>query len=225
MGVPSGGPKTIAVDLTDKFLSASREVRIVTNMSIFWDEAFLLENTATPAVHLTRLNPDNADLHFRGFSKTLIDANHNQPEQFVYADVSALSTWNPVAGLYTRYGEVTDLMTKIDDRMVVMGSGDEIRLNFPAARLPVLPNGWTRDYLLLVDGWSKDADANTAFGNAVQPLPYHGMTQYPYKKHEGYPQDLEHLQYVHEYLTRPALRLIRPLSQAAEQREEAAARP
>lgn len=225
MGVPSGGPKTIAVDLTDKFLSASREVRIVTNMSIFWDEAFLLENTATPPVHLTRLNPDSADLHFRGFSKTLIDANHNQPEQFVYSDVSALSTWNPVAGLYTRYGEVTDLMTKIDDRMVVMGSGDEIRLNFSAARLPVLPKGWMRDYLLLVDGWSKDADANTAFGDAVQPLPYHGMTQYPYKKHEGYPQDAEHVQYVHEYLTRPALRLIRPLSQAAERRDEAAARP
>ncbi len=225
MGVPSGGPKTIAVDLTDKFLSASREVRIVTNMSIFWDEAFLLENTQAPSVHLTRINAENADLHFRGFSKTLIDPTHGQPEQFVYADVSALSTWNPVAGLYTRYGEVTDLMSKVDDRMVVMGSGDEIRLNFSASQLPPLPKGWTRDYLLLVDGWSKDADANTAFSDSVQPLPYHGMTQYPYKKNEHYPRDAEHVQYVHDYLTRPALRLIRPLSQAAQRREEASSRP
>jgi len=120
---------------------------------------------------------------------------------------------------------VTDLMTKIDDRMVVMGSGDEIRLNFSAARLPVLPKGWTRDYLLLVDGWSKDADANTAFSDRVQPLPYHAMSQYPYKKNERYPQDAVHLQYVHDYLTRPALRLIRPLSQAAQRRDEASSHP
>jgi hypothetical protein len=221
MGVPSGGPKTIAVDLTGKFLSASREVRIVTNMSIFWDEAFLLENTQTPPVHLTRINVESADLRFRGFSRTIIDPKHGQPEQFVYADVMPISTWNPVEGFYTRYGNVEALMNKVDDRMVVMGSGDEIRLTFSASRLPALPQGWTRDYLLLVDGWSKDADANTAFNDRVQPLPYHAMTQYPYKKGEHYPQDPEHVQYVHDYLTRPALRLIRPLSQAAQRQEPA----
>jgi len=221
MGVPSGGPKTIAVDLTGKFLSASREVRIVTNMSIFWDEAFLLENTEAPPVHLTRINAESADLHFRGFSRTLIDPKHGQPERFVYADVMPVSTWNPVEGFYTRYGNVEGLMNKVDDRMVVMGSGDEIRLNFSASRLPVLPKGWTRDYLLLVDGWSKDADANTAFSDHVQPLPYHAMTQYPYKRGEHYPQDPEHVQYVHDYLTRPALRLIRPLSQTAQRPEPA----
>ena len=47
--------------------------------------------------------------------------------------------------------------------MVIMGSGDEIRLRFSAAGLPPLPAGWKRDFLLLVDGWAKDADANTAF--------------------------------------------------------------
>jgi tetratricopeptide (TPR) repeat protein len=221
MGVPSGGPKTIAVDLTGKFLSASREIRIVTNMSIFWDQAFLLENTQAPPVHLTRMNVESADLRFRGFSKTLIDPKHGQPEQFAYADVMPISKWNPVEGFYTKYGDVESLMNKMDDRMVVMGSGDEIRLSFSAARLPALPKGWTRDYLLLVDGWSKDADANTAFSDHVQPLPYHAMTQYPYRKGEHYPQDPEHVQYVHDYLTRPALRLIRPLSQTAQRPESA----
>ena len=48
MGVPSGGPKTIAVDLTGKFLCASREIRIVTNVCLFWDEMFLSEDTAAP---------------------------------------------------------------------------------------------------------------------------------------------------------------------------------
>jgi hypothetical protein len=31
------------------------------------------------------------------------------------------------------------------------------------------------------DGWAKDADAHTAFGQSVEPLPFHAMSQYPYK--------------------------------------------
>ena len=49
MGIPSGKPKTMAVDLTGKFLSASREVRIVTNLCVYWDEIFLVENDARAA--------------------------------------------------------------------------------------------------------------------------------------------------------------------------------
>ena len=43
MGIPAGKPKTISVDLTGKFLSASREVRIVTNLCVYWDEIFLID--------------------------------------------------------------------------------------------------------------------------------------------------------------------------------------
>ena len=38
IGVPVGRPQTIVVDLTDRFLSASREVRIVTSMRVYWDQ-------------------------------------------------------------------------------------------------------------------------------------------------------------------------------------------
>jgi tetratricopeptide (TPR) repeat protein len=41
MGIPAGKPKTIVVDLTGKFLSKSREIRIVTNLCVYWDEIFL----------------------------------------------------------------------------------------------------------------------------------------------------------------------------------------
>ncbi len=93
-----------------------------------------------------------------------------------------------------------------------MASGDELKLEYPATQLPALPQGWSRDFLLLVDGWAKDADANTAFGQSVNPLPFHAMSAYPYKQDEHFPNDPEHQEYVHEYLTRPALRLIRPLA-------------
>ena len=51
--MPSGKPKTMAVDLTGKFLSASREVRIVTNLCVYWDEIYLLESSAPPVTRLT----------------------------------------------------------------------------------------------------------------------------------------------------------------------------
>jgi hypothetical protein len=119
--------------------------------------------------------------------------------------------WNPTGGSYTRYGAVEKLLTEIDDRMVILGSGDEVKLRFRAAGLPELPLGWTRDFLLLVDGWAKDADANTAFSQSVMPLPFHSMSRYPYPSTEHFPADSNHTQYQSEYNTRPALRLLRPL--------------
>jgi len=92
-----------------------------------------------------------------------------------------------------------------------MGSGDELALEFPA-NLPPPPPGWSRDFLLLVDGWAKDADANTAFSDTVLPLPFHSMSAYPYKPSEHFPGDPEHARYIKDYLTRPALRLLRPLA-------------
>ena len=211
MGIPAGKPKTIAVDLTDKFLSASREVRIVTNLCVYWDEVFLSEETTPPDVRLTPVDADVAELRYRGFSTPTIDPERKQPESFDYNRPMPLSMWNPTSGKYTRFGEVKSLLEQVDDRMVIMGSADELALQFPVAGLPALPDGWTRDFLLYVDGWAKDGDANTAYSQTVEPLPHHGMSQYPYPDAERYPVDGEHTLYREFYNTRPALRLIRPL--------------
>jgi hypothetical protein len=219
MGMPSGKPKPMAVDLSGKFLSASREVRIVTNLCVYWDEVYLVEDDAPPEVRMTRMAIEAADLQFRGFSRASIDPERKQPEQFHYDTVSFTSMWNPTPGMYTRYGPVEKLLNEPDDRMVVMGSGDEIRLRFRADGLPPVPAGWKRDFLLLVDGWAKDGDANTAFSQSVLPLPFHGMSSYPYPAGEHFPTDAEHTEYQREYLTRSALRLIRPLApESAESR-------
>jgi len=212
MGIPSGKPKTIVVDLTGKFLSRSRQVRIVTNLCVYWDEIFLLDDAREPKTHLTPLDAESANLHFRGFSEVVIDPQRQQPEKFIYDQVRPVSSWNPTSGLYTRYGDVRPLVNRVDDRLLIMGSGDEVELEFPAHNLPDLPSGWSRDFLLLVDGWAKDADANTAFSQSVMPLPFHAMSAYPYKRDEHFPDDSDHQEYVREYLTRPALRLIRPLA-------------
>ncbi len=212
MGMPAGKPKTIAVDLTGKFLSDSREVRIVTNLCVYWDEIYLSDNAAPPPAPLTPLDPATADLRFRGFSPVRVDPGRRQPETFSYAHPRPASFWNPTPGMYTRYGQVDELLREADDRFVIMGSGDELRLEFDATRFPALPIGWKRDFLLLVDGWAKDRDANTAFSQTVEPLPFHRMTQYPYPSSERYPEDKAHREYRERYNNRPALRLIRPLA-------------
>jgi tetratricopeptide (TPR) repeat protein len=211
MGLPAGKPKTISVDLTGKFLSASREVRIETSLCLYWDEIFLSEESGEPAVELTGLALLSAELRYRGFSRPVIHPERRQPESFDYQSWMPLSMWNPTPGLYTRYGDVRPLLEEVDDRLLVMGSGDEVRLLFDAAALPPLPDGWRRDFLLLVDGWAKDGDANTAFSQTVEPLPFHGMSQYPYPEGESFPDDEQHRLYRERYNTRPALRLLRPL--------------
>jgi tetratricopeptide (TPR) repeat protein len=212
MGMPDGKPKTIAVDLTGKFLTADRHLRIVTNLCVYWDEIFLSESSDPPSIRQTTVPVLSADLHFRGFSANTIDPQRQQPEQFFYSPVSELSYWNPTPGNYTRYGDVRDLVANVDDKFVVIGSGDEIQLKLNARTLPPVPEGWTRDWVLKVDGWAKDRDANTAFSQSVEPLPFHGMSAYPYPANEHYPRDPEHQRYLQQYNTRPALRLIRPLT-------------
>jgi hypothetical protein len=211
MGMPAGKPKTIVVDLTGKFLSDSRQVRIVTNLCVYWDEIFLSAETQDPRLPVHTAPLESAELRFRGFSPNTIHPRRAQPEQFTYAGALPVSLWNPTPGLYTRYGEVRELATGADDRLIVMGSGDELRLRFDARSLPPVPSGYAREFLLYVDGWAKDRDANTAHSQSTAPLPFHAMSGYPYAANERFPDTLEHREWQAKYLTRPALRLIRPL--------------
>lgn len=208
MGMPAGKPKTIVVPV--EFLSARRKVRIVSNLCVYWDEIFLSD------VSQAGLKPmpvvlDSADLHFRGFSASRIDPQRKQPDTFFYDHVSPVSFWNPTPGLYTRYGSVEGLLRDVDDRLVIMGSGDEVRLQFRAASLNSPRPGWKRDFLLKVDGWAKDRDPNTAFSANVDPLPFHSMSRYPYPAGEHYPRDPAHDYYQRTWNTRPAPVLIPPL--------------
>ena len=211
MGMPAGKPKTIVVDLSGKWRSASREIRIVTNLCVYWDEIFLSADTGAEGIATMPVPLQTAGLRFRGFSPNRVHPQRIQPEQFTYTNASPQSLWNPTPGMYTRYGDVRETAAEVDDRLIVMGSGDELRLRFDATALPPVRAGQKRDFLLFVDGWAKDRDANTAFSQSTGPLPFHGMSRYPYTAAERFPDTRAHVEWQKEYLTRPALRLIRPL--------------
>jgi hypothetical protein len=68
IGIPVGRPQTVTVDLTGRFLSASREVRIVTNMRILWDQILVDTSDGKVPFRMTRLDPNKATLRWRGFS-------------------------------------------------------------------------------------------------------------------------------------------------------------
>ena len=201
IGIPVGRPQTVAVDLTGKFLSANREVRIVTNMRIYWDQILVDISQGRAPVQMTKLDPVVANLRWRGFSREF-SSDGRQPLGYDYENVSFTSPWKVMTGRYTREGDVRELLIKSDDMFVISRPGDEISLSFDAGRLPPLPPGWTRTFLLYADGFSKEMDINSASPDQVGPLPFHGMSTYPYKWPETYPLTKERLRYLETYNTR-----------------------
>ncbi|MGA9772652.1 MAG: FG-GAP-like repeat-containing protein [Blastocatellia bacterium] len=197
IGVPVGRPQTVTVDLAGRFLSKNREVRIVTNMRIYWDQILVDDSTGNDSTAMTRLDPVVADLGWRGFS-----AEVNEPFDYDYARVSSQSPWKTAPGRYTREGDVRQLLARTDDMFVVSRPGDEIVLSFDATKLPPLPAGWKRTFLLYADGFSKEMDINSASPDAVAPLPFHGMKNYPYGADESYPMTKARLEYIEQYNTR-----------------------
>ncbi|HEX9820049.1 MAG TPA: CRTAC1 family protein, partial [Methylomirabilota bacterium] len=150
-------------------------------------------------VRVQVLAPMSADLRPRGFSK--LSRTPEGYETFDYQAVVASAPWEQHRGLYTRFGEVGELLDAADDRYVVLGTGDEVAIRFAAPLLPP-PDGWRRDFLVYLHGWLKDTDLNTAYGDRVEPLPFHGMSSYPYPPPEHYPDDEAHREFVERYLTR-----------------------
>ncbi|HZI88629.1 MAG TPA: hypothetical protein VFD48_17480, partial [Pyrinomonadaceae bacterium] len=201
IGIPVGRPQTVVVDLTNKFLSESREVRIVTNMRIYWDQILVASSRNDLPIRTIHLNPTVAYLRWRGFSREF-SADGRQPLGYDYNQVSFTSPWKVMTGRYTREGEVGELLQKTDDIFVVSKPGDELILSFPATTEPPLPAGWTRTFLLYADGFSKEMDINSASPDQVGPLPFHRMSKYPYTWPERYPLTEERRRYLEKYNTR-----------------------
>ena len=213
IGIPVGRPQTIAVDLSADLRAGEHEVRIATNMRIYWDQILVGRGTSTEHVRMTRLEPRGGTLRPRGFSAEL-RPHDSEPPIYDYARVTPASPWKTMAGRYTRAGDVLDLLTGSDDMFVVTRDGDEVAIEFSATTLPPLPDGWTRTFLLRADGFSKEMDINSASPDAVEPLPFHKMTGYPYREDEHYPETPEHERYRETYNTRVIVRSV-PLVETA----------
>ena len=202
LGFPMGKDKTVIADLSGKFLSADHRIRIRTNMEIYWDQIFFSDCNSNAPIISNVLDPIEADLHYRGFSRSYRKGGRYGPHWFDYSDVDTDQRWRDLTGYYTRYGDVLPLLTASDNKYIITNAGDETSVKFNATGLPQLKKGWKRDFLIRSVGWVKDGDLNTASGNTVLPLPFHGMSSYPYGENDIYPDDPEHQKYIREYNTR-----------------------
>jgi tetratricopeptide (TPR) repeat protein len=201
MGFPAGLPKTMLVDLTGKFLSDDHRVRIVTSMRIYWDQILVNTFSGSPEIRQYRLVPKRAELRYAGFPRES-SPDGRKPLIYDYGWIDPVAPWKSHTGDYTRFGEVTRLLQSKEDMYVIMRNGDEIQIEFPAAALPPLPAGWKRSFFFYADGFGKDMDLHSGSPETVGPLPFHGMSCYPYDGSEHYPDDNAHRNYQREYNTR-----------------------
>lgn len=215
MGFPAGRKKICLFDLTSVFKSGiPRRLRLRTNLEIYWDSLEWAAGIPNAELKTTRLNPDVADLHHRGYS-VINQRNDSSPEVPDYNHLSgSKQIWRDLIGYYTRFGDVRELLLRADDRYVIMNAGDEMSFRF-AEQTPA-PAGWVRDYVIIGDGWIKDGDYNSTFSRTVLPLPYHAKNQYTtpparledewvYRK---YPEDWQnyHTRYITPVVFQNALR-------------------
>lgn len=222
LGFPAGKDKTVLIDLTDVFPQGAstkgaspRRLRLSTNLEIFWDRLGWAEGRPDVKVTPRRLALSSAELRYRGFSTT-DQKDASTPERPRYQIAGAAPRWRDLEGYHTRFGDVRELLERVDDRYVIMNAGDELALRFPEALTPPAASGLIRDFVMIGDGWVKDGDYNTAFSRAVLPLPTHRSGRYegPVGRLEddpvfrAHPRDFEvyHTRYVSPDRARDALR-------------------
>ena len=187
-------------DLTGKFLTASREVRIVTNVKTYWDK-IAVDTSDQTAVSLNELPGMRAELRERGFSDEQSFEGMIVP---AYERVVKDARWKYFAGRFTRTGDVRPLLEEVDNVFVISRTGDELVLSFDAPPEP--GPGRKLTFLLFADGYSKEMDINSGSPDAVLPLPFKGMTKYPYAGNERFPMTAEKQRLYDAYTTRVVTR-------------------
>lgn len=180
LGFPSGKNKAITLDISQVFKPGEpRRLRLATNLEIYWDRLSWAEKKAASSIRIQRLQA-SAQLRYRGFSQIEArDASSPELPRSYAPDAGVGQKWSDLIGFHTRWGDVRELVQKIDDRYVIMNAGDEMTLDFPAPPAP--PAGWTRDYVFISDGWTKDGNLNTGLSKTLLPLPSHASPFYPSK--------------------------------------------
>jgi hypothetical protein len=205
LGLPQAKPRTYVIDITNWFEIDDYRIRIS-----YWEKALfdyiVFDTSEDEEVLVNESDPVSADLHWKGVAQEFSPDGRKPLIADYYTTVNA-SGFEPFAGNFTRYGDVLPLLTEVDDKFVIMHAGDDISLTFnevPASE------GMERDYFLFSDAYYKLHFVRILLGediSRVEPLPFHGMSAYPYPDDEGYPYDAEHIAYLEEYNTREVVSL------------------
>jgi hypothetical protein len=181
MPIPSdSNPRTFVVDLTGLFPAgvSDYQIRIVNWWNVTYDYVGV-DLTTQQNITVQKISP--------------------------IATLSQVWDTNSTSsGNFTRYGDVTALVQNADNMYVIGRQGDQVTLDFPVSNLTAPAPGMERDYFFFVACWFKDPPGGWGYGFSftVNPLPFMGMSGFPYTTAESYPYDAAHLAYLKEYNTR-----------------------
>ena len=158
--LPDVTPETFVVNLTGLFPTSDFSLRINTYQNITFDYIGV-DTTPEQSIIVHNINPSSAD-----FGQVFWSGSNS-------------------TGNFTRYGDVTSLVQSDDNQFIIGREGDGIALMFPA-NLPAVPQGMIRDYFLVASVWFKGKGL-PYMPFTVDPLPFQGMSSFPYPANETYP--------------------------------------
>jgi hypothetical protein len=200
-GAMGGMDRTMTVELTGLVGGPDCRLRLSSNLEIYYDQIFLAVPAARDQVKIHTLPMSEAELRYAGFARE-VSPDGRQPLIYDYDQRDATAPFHTLSGAYTRYGPVRELLETFDDQYVLVGPGDEIAVKFDAKGLPAPADGWTRSFVLISHAYCKDMDIYTATPQTLEPLPFRGMSRYPYPPDEHYPDTELHRRLSQTYNTR-----------------------
>jgi len=200
-GAPGGMGRMMTIDLTGQLRPGTRKLRFTTNLEIFYDQVFVAGLARLESVHTHAVPLEAASLRPVGFAREY-SPDGQLPLLYDYDLSDATATFHTLKGAYTRYGDVRELLTEFDDRYVIVGPGDEIAVEFDATSIPGPAPGRVRSFILVSHAYCKDMDLYTATPQTLEPLPFRGMSRYPYPATERYPTGAIHQAFLKTYNTR-----------------------
>jgi len=190
-----GAPRTAAVDMSNLFLTNDYHVRIG------YDKTTLnyIAMDTSPAQSFTEntYHPTSANLQFRGY--TAVDTSGAYWKHDYYNVKSYPSElFSSPSGNFTKYGDVAPLLQNSNDQYVIMHHGDSMDINFDYNPVPA---GKERSFILYSDALYKHATPDS-WSHTVNPLPFKGMTTYPYPDSQSYPNTQSNQDYLKNWNTR-----------------------
>jgi len=169
-GYPAGMPRRMSLPLSG-LPGGALELRLTTNLEVYWDRIAVVWAEPCPAARRQVLEAVDAEVRYVGFPHRTSSAQ--RVPHYDYGRRAPLWDTHYQAGFYTELGPALELVTKTDDALAIIGAGEEIHLEYPAPATPP-PTGWTRRFILEVEGWCKDMDLYTLEGDTIGPLPARG---------------------------------------------------
>jgi tetratricopeptide (TPR) repeat protein len=169
-GYPAGMPRRMSMPL-GKFPEGTTRLRLRTNQEIYWDRIAIAYAETPPEMERHSFPLESAGVRANGFP--LRTTGEQRLPHYDYDRSPPFWDTRHMAGFYTEFGDATDLVEAQDDAVVIIGPGEEVRIEFKDDAGPVR-EGWTRTFVFESFGWAKDMDLYTLDGSTVGPLPTSG---------------------------------------------------